>query len=1334
MVPSENSGKSSSKVKKKANLVQKISAIDKDCGKPNTSELNTLATMFNSGRLEESRQLAINLTQLFPRDGFGWKVLGATLQQQGLLNEACDALKKAAEYLPKDCEVQYNLGNYYYDQSQLIEAACCYKKALKANPNFIQAHYNLGSVLKDQGTFFEAEVSYKKALKLNPNSAEMHFNLALMLYEQGRFSDATIHYRQGLEIRPDFVAGHVSLGVCLKALGQLHEAVLSYKNAIKINPDNTDAYNNLGVVQKELGDIVKAEDYYRTAISIDPESVVAYNNLGILLKDTGRTHEAESCYTRALQISQLNSVTHNNLAILLRQLGRFVDSEVCCRNAIKITPNYVDGHNNLGLALSGQSRFDEAVSAFEQALQYDSNNISVLSNFSVTLNTLGQLTRSEECLKKALLLSPNFINAYTNLSINYVAQGRVEEAVNLCIKILQIHPDNFEAQSNLLFSMNYSNTYNQEACLEKARQYGALVATKIEAPFTSWQHDVNANRLRVGLVSGDLCQHVVAHFLENFLQHVDPSCIELIAYPTTQQEDEMTERLKPYFSSWKSLVGHTDQAAAKLIHEDGLHILLDLSGHSAGNRLPIFSWKPAPLQASWLGYFATTGLLAMDYVIADEVGVPLANQCQFVERIKYLPETRLCFTAPDADVAVSLLPAITNKFITFGCFQNMAKVGDEVLDLWTEVLTALPSARLRWQCKAFNDVSIAKDLKQRFSRRDIDSNRIDLVGSLKRDAYLEAHHQVDMILDTFPFNGGTTTCEALWMGVPTLTLIGNTLISRQGASILTAAGLPDWVAKNKEDFVSKVLAFCGDLDQLAQLRAGQRDQVLGSPLFDGPRFSRNMENLLWGMWSESKAIHFALDYKQLEIPLNRGNVTVSNDATSYQNEKSERELNLQQATNEVLAIALDYQNSGQIEQAENLYKEILNVQPNHAEANYHLGVIEAASKGAQVAIVRLGLAVESKPEIEQYWVTYIDALMQARHFDSAADALELGVQYGLKPETAIILGKEFAKQIELEKYTCQSRDDNQQFFIKPQGVSKFKNEGAIKFIIVSPYYTTKSAGVVVLHELCDSLNKLGHSAAMLLTGTGKYTISSDARYYGPNLQWYSLKDNDEANDFVRDGIVIYPEMITGNPLGGKRVVRYLLNSEGAVKGNGMEASEEDFILAFVDKYHKAPHACLAKFSFNPIFNNDNSIDTLDRPIDLTYIGKGASYNQCFVIPNTLEITREWPRTKPELAMLFKNTRFFYSWDVSSQTITDALFCGAIPVLMSPLPFKSFDEQSSIPYPMATCTIVGDGVVVNVPDDFDETLIKFKLNYMEQVNSFEVRLLDVVREMIQYFSN
>lgn len=295
----------------------------------------------------------------------------------------------------------------------------------------------------------------------------------------------------------------------------------------------------------------------------------------------------------------------------------------------------------------------------------------------------------------------------------------------------------------------------------------------------------------------------------------------------------------------------------------------------------------------------------------------------------------------------------------------------------------------------------------------------------------------------------------------------------------------------------------------------------------------------------------------------------------------------------------------------------------------------------------------------------------------------------------------------------------------------------MNFIVVAPPYITQSAGIIVMHELCDSLNRLGHKAAIIFAqSSGQFGISNEPNLFGPNLQWHPLHHQNEFNDFIRDGIVIYPEIVSGNPLNGNRVVRYLLNIEGAIGGNSMEASKDDFILSFSYLYHESPHAYLIKLPLNPVFNCGNSLPALERSLDLTYIGKGARYDQCFVVKNTLEVTRQWPKSKSELALLFKQTRYFYTWDAISQTNVDAIFCGAIPIFLSARPlhcFSDLDKSELGSYPTATLNAQGDDISIDTPADFNSRVCSFKKNYLTLVDSYQDRLSFVVSQISQHFS-
>ena len=737
------------------------------------------------------------------------------------------------------------------------------RKALEINPDLVEAHTNLGNILEDiyntgnvllsNGNLDDAVANFRRALEIEPNLAEAHYNLGNALKKLGQNESAVASYRQALEIKPDYAEAHGNLGVALQDLWQFEDAVASYRRALGIKPDLAEAHSNLGNALQDLRQFEDAMASYRRALEIKPDYAEAHNNLGLVLKELGQLESALACYRRALEINPDFAEAHGNLGNALKELGQLEGALACYRRALEINPDFAEAHNNLGNVLQDLGQLAGAVASYRRALEIKPDYAVAHNNLGNALKDLGQLEGAVASYRRALEIKPDLAEAHSNLGNALKELGQLEGAVASYRRALEIKPDYAEARGGLLFALNYTASHTPAYYLEQARQFGRIVAGKVVARFSAWQCAARPERLRVGLVSGDLRNHVVGFFLEELLAHIDPARIELIAYPTQHKEDELTARIRPYFSVWKSLVGFSDEAAARLIHADGVHVLLDVSGHTAHNRLPVFAWKPAPVQASWLGYFATTGVAEMDYLLADEVGVPEAKQDQFTESVWYLPDTRLCFTAPRVDLPVAPLPALSNGRITFGCFQTLAKLGDGVLAAWGEIFAALPNAKLRVQCNQLGEPAQVEQLLQRLQRYGIEPTRVVTHGSAHREAYLAVHAEVDMILDTFPYPGGTTTCEALWMGVPTLTLAGDSLLARQGASLLTAAGLEEWVATSKEEYIAKAIALASDEPKLATLRAGLRRQVLASPLFDAPRFAKNFEDALWGMWQNYQA-------------------------------------------------------------------------------------------------------------------------------------------------------------------------------------------------------------------------------------------------------------------------------------------------------------------------------------------------------------------------------------------------------------------------------------------------------------------------------------------------
>lgn len=692
---------------------------------------------------------------------------------------------------------------------------CCQGKALPtraAEPT--PAQINQLVALFNARRYAELEASAQSLL-----SQYAHFGFAWKILGASlkmQHKNALFAFQKAVELMPDDAESHFNLGVTQKDTGHLEHAITSYRNAVRLKPDYVAAHSNLANTLREYGQLEGALESYQFVFRLQPKHADTLFNMGNVLKTLGRLDEAAARYRDAISLQPTLIAAHNNLGATLKDLGQFTEAATSYRQLIALQPDSAEAYNNLGVILKEIGQYDSAVTSYARALQ----------------------------------LKPDYAEAHNNLGNIYKDLGQIDEALSRYRSALQYKPDLLEPYTSLLFTLNYTASLSPTDCLKEAQTFGRIITRKATAPYSEWHCAAQPQRLRVGIVSGDLCNHPVGYFLESLLGQFNAEHIELIAYPNDLKIDALTTRIQPYFSAWKPLYNLSDSAAAQLIHNDAVHILLDLSGHTGKNRLPVFAWRPAPVQASWLGYFATTGVAEMNYLLADKMGVPETHRQHFSETIRYLPDTRLCFSPPQIELAVTALPALSQKHITFGCFQNLPKISDAVLSAWSTILAALPSARLRLQCKQLSDATVAAKFAERLQQHGIDPARVSLHGFTTRAAYLAAYAEVDFLLDTFPYPGGTTTCEALWMGVPTLTLAGDTLLARQGASLLSAADLDDWITEDAPEYIAQAIALSSDLDKLAALRANLREQVRNSPLFDATRFAHNLETELWAMWQD----------------------------------------------------------------------------------------------------------------------------------------------------------------------------------------------------------------------------------------------------------------------------------------------------------------------------------------------------------------------------------------------------------------------------------------------------------------------------------------------------
>lgn len=846
----------------------------------------------DAGRLDEALQRYDEAIRLAPKLARGYLNRGNVLFAKGDLEAALAAYSAAIICDPEYPAAHFNAGNTNAQLGRHEAALKSYHESIRLKPDFIEAEIALGVVLENQGRNFEAAPHYVAALKLSPTHAEVSRNLENILIKVGehmlhaeRYTEietwthllleqnptsgffwkllgaslqlqnknCLLAMQKAVDLLPHDAEAQSNLSVVLTSLGRFEDAALCCQSAIAIKPNLAEAHGNLGNALVNLGLLDEAVESYRHALEIKPNYAEAHNNLGNTLQQLGLLDAAAASCRRALEINPNFVEAHNSLGNILRTLGQLDNALASYRLAINISPYYAEAHSNLGNVLHDLGKFDASVASYRCALKINPNYVEAHNNLGNTLGDQGRLDEAVTCFRRALAIKPDYFEAHSNLGNTLKDLGQLDAAVASYRHALEIKPDNTVIHSNLLFSFNLLAENNSSVMLAEANRYGEQVQRQA-SPYVNWQNTPEpTRRLRVGLVSGDFRQHPVGNFLENMLAALASHAkgrLEFFAYSNHFCVDTLTERIKASCHGWQSAVGLPDENLAKQIRQDGIDILLDLSGHTAHNRLPVFAWKPAPVQATWLGYLATTGVAAMDYLIADAWTLPEPEEINFTESIWRLPETYLCFTPPDKQIDSSPLPALANGYITFGSFNNLAKMNDAVVALWARVLKSVPDSRLYLKAKQLADASVRENIIKRFAAHDVGADRLIMKHQVPRTEYLTPYQEIDIALDPFPYQGITTSVEALWMGVPVLTLAGERFLSRQGIGLLMNAGMPEWIAADLDDYVARAVMHANDLQGLAALRNRLRKQVLASPIFDAPRFAHHFEAALRGMWQE----------------------------------------------------------------------------------------------------------------------------------------------------------------------------------------------------------------------------------------------------------------------------------------------------------------------------------------------------------------------------------------------------------------------------------------------------------------------------------------------------
>ncbi|HWE01024.1 MAG TPA: tetratricopeptide repeat protein [Tepidisphaeraceae bacterium] len=678
----------------------------------------------------------------------------------------------------------------------------------------IQDAYDEANRLHQAGDLRQAAEIYRRILDADPSHADSMHYIGVIALQSGRAAQAIDIFTRSIALRPTAANYYTNLGAAYQSLGRYAEAIAAHETAVRLQPGSADAVSGLAFACYLQGDVKRTERYCLEGLRLNPDHAELWNTQGNIRRMQGRMAEAAAMFGKAVQFNPRHALAHNNLACTLQVLRKPQEAIAHYRQALAMYPDYAEAHSNL----------------------------------ATLLHDMGDFEQAESHLREAARLQPNLAVVRKNLGGVLQSQGKFDEAIASFRAAEALAPTESPASSNILLCMNYDPKIDTPALfaehLRWARKFGAASTF---GPSAAHDRDPD-RRLRIGYVSPNLNVHPLTHFFEPILTHHDPAQVDVICYSDMSSPDATTARLKAASPGWRDVFAQSDVELANLIRSDGIDILVDLAGHTSRGRVRMFAHKPAPVQVNYLGYPYTSGLKAMDYRLTDSIADPPGEPVSYTEELVRLPGGFCCFDPGPGAPDVGPSPAARNRYVTFGSLHNLLRLNHSVLEAWSEILRAAPTSRLL----IFRDTLQRKgrnDLTRFFKEQGISPDRIDLQNQTpKGGSFLSVYHGIDISLDTFPWSGHTTSCQALWMGVAVVTLYGARHAGRMVASVLHHAGLERFIAQSPRGYVKLAADLAGDIRALAELRGRLRAQVSGSALCDYAGFTRNLEQTYRRMW------------------------------------------------------------------------------------------------------------------------------------------------------------------------------------------------------------------------------------------------------------------------------------------------------------------------------------------------------------------------------------------------------------------------------------------------------------------------------------------------------
>jgi predicted O-linked N-acetylglucosamine transferase (SPINDLY family) len=702
-----------------------------------------------------------------------------------------------------------NIGKFEEAQVKIVEL-------LIYNPNDVFLLNLLAVIFYKKGLLDKSVEQFKKILEISPDSHEAFFNIGTILLKKLKFQDAVDCFKSAINLKKDYFDAHFNIAECYKNLGKFNDAILSFETCIKIKPGDLEIYNNLGLIYKQINKFDFSINNFKKTLEMDPNFYQGYNNLGAVYLEKDQLDEATELFNKCIQINQSFVEAYNNLGMILNKKKKYHSAILILERGLKIDPNFKNIFVNLAIAYEAVGRVFEAIKLYEKEMDLNKTD-KILMALGNCWCSIGEITKGLDYYEESIKLNPENLLVYQNYisNLNYLENFKIEDYFNI---------------------------------IEKMK----LILKKYEDQEVKRFYTTNSDKkIKIGFVTADFRKHAVGFqvfdVIKNLAKNND---FELYAYYNDDTEDILTENFKLLFKSWVNIFSMNNLQIIKKIKQDNIKILVDLSGYTAGNRIEVFFNKPAQIQVSWAGYLASTGLKEIDYIIADENSVNLKKEQEnkFVEKVWRMTNCWSILSvennvlAQEQDISIpNEIPAIKNGFFTFGCFNNLNKINKEVINIWSRILIHT-KGKLFLKTKEFDIEGFREKIKHNFLQNGVDDNQLVLEGFSDRNALLKKYNMIDLALDPFPYNGGTTSLECSWMCVPILTKIGDRFLSKCGESINKSLSLNELIANNNEEYISKAINYSRNLKSLQKVKEYLIQNRSKFKIFNSQDFANELGN------------------------------------------------------------------------------------------------------------------------------------------------------------------------------------------------------------------------------------------------------------------------------------------------------------------------------------------------------------------------------------------------------------------------------------------------------------------------------------------------------------